>query len=193
LWDVDSGRELHRYAGHSSAVIRLAVTPDGRQILSASVDKTVLVWNRNSDQEVRRLEGFKSYVWGLAISPDGRHVLAGDASGLLILWNLEDGKEIRRFTGNPDWGQIRGIRFSSDGRQALIGTAAPSGLLLQIDLATGKEMHRIKGPSYHSQLALMPDGRHVLTTDGDKTVRVWSLPPAAGSNDSNPAHNTRKR
>jgi serine/threonine-protein kinase len=195
LWDLDSGLELGRYAGHSRSVMRVAVTPDGRQILSASLDKTVRVWNRSEKQEAYRLEGFKKGVWGLAVSPDGRHALAGDDNGLLILWSLENGKEVRRFTGNPDWGKIRGVAFSSDGRQALIGTALDGigGLLLQFDLATGKEMHRIKGPSSHAQLALMPDGHHVLTADEDKMVRVWSLPSAAEPNDSDPPHNTSKR
>jgi len=196
LWDLESGRELRRYAGHFNAVMRVAVTPDGRQILSASLDKTVRVWNRNEDQEVHRLEGFKAAVWGLAVSPDGRHVLAGDASGLLILWNLEDGKEVRRFTGNPAWGQIRGIRFTPDGREALIGTALTDnrgGFLLKVDLATGEELYRIKGTTYHAHLALTPDGHHVLTADGDKLVRIWSLPPVARPDGSNPARNTSKR
>jgi WD40 repeat protein len=145
------------------------------------MDRTVRVWNRTEEQEAHRLEGYTSPIWGMALSPDGRQALIGDTSGLLILWDLATGKEVRRFTETSDWGQIRGIRFLADGRHALVGTMAfaGGGLLLQVDLTTGKELNRLKGPSYHAQVALLPDGRHALTANGDRMVRVWSLPPVS--------------
>ena len=40
----------------------MAVTPDGRQAISASVDKTLKVWDLASGAEVRTLEGHTGWV-----------------------------------------------------------------------------------------------------------------------------------
>jgi WD40 repeat protein len=45
LWDVASGKELHRWEGHRDAVTCLAFSPDGRTVVSGSRDSTALVWD----------------------------------------------------------------------------------------------------------------------------------------------------
>jgi WD40 repeat protein len=44
LWDSKTGMELHKYEGHTRAVIDLAFFPDGKRIVSASEDGTVRIW-----------------------------------------------------------------------------------------------------------------------------------------------------
>jgi hypothetical protein len=45
LLDSFTGRELHRFEGHTGGVYRLAWMPDGRRLLSASHDASCLVWD----------------------------------------------------------------------------------------------------------------------------------------------------
>jgi WD40 repeat protein len=44
LWDVATGKERRRFAGHRDEVRALAFTPDGRALVSGSLDNTLLVW-----------------------------------------------------------------------------------------------------------------------------------------------------
>lgn len=44
LWDVETGRELCRFDGHTANVNCVAVSPDGRHALSGSADKTMRWW-----------------------------------------------------------------------------------------------------------------------------------------------------
>ena len=41
LWDVESGKELHRFDGHTENVTGVCFTPDGVHVVSGSNDKTV--------------------------------------------------------------------------------------------------------------------------------------------------------
>jgi WD40 repeat protein len=45
LWDLESGQELHCFAGHRATVTSLAISPDGHSFLSGSVDCTMRLWD----------------------------------------------------------------------------------------------------------------------------------------------------
>ena len=44
LWEADSGRLLATILGHSGAVLSVAFSPDGRRVLTGSVDRTARLW-----------------------------------------------------------------------------------------------------------------------------------------------------
>jgi WD40 repeat protein len=45
VWDLATGRDLRRFAGHRGAVTAIAITPEGRSLVSGSEDGTGLVWD----------------------------------------------------------------------------------------------------------------------------------------------------
>jgi WD40 repeat protein len=44
IWDLASGLRLRSLTGHRGPVCSLALTPDGRTIISGSGDHTIKVW-----------------------------------------------------------------------------------------------------------------------------------------------------
>ncbi len=54
----------------------MAVSPDGRFIVSGSGDRTVKVWEAETGNPLRSLEGHTGLVYAVAVSPDGRTLLS---------------------------------------------------------------------------------------------------------------------
>jgi WD40 repeat protein len=45
VWERATGKEVQKLTGHYGGVLSVAVTPDGRYIVSGSGDQTVRVWS----------------------------------------------------------------------------------------------------------------------------------------------------
>jgi WD40 repeat protein/tetratricopeptide (TPR) repeat protein len=125
LWDVEKGKELRRFEGHGDGVWRAIFSPDGRHVLSASIDETARLWEVESGKELRRLTGHKGHVGALAFSADSRRALTSGDDGILRLWDVKTGKELKRVVTRS--GEIAGAALSRDGRRALFGS--PNGIV----------------------------------------------------------------
>ncbi len=63
--------------GHSDSVQALAISPDGKILVSGSDDKTIKVWNLATGRLRRTLTGHTFWVRSVAISPDGETLASG--------------------------------------------------------------------------------------------------------------------
>jgi len=75
LWDTYTGRRLAKFAAHHDLVSGVAFTPDGRQVVSASLDGTVRVFDVSEALELRERWAKVSFEWptSLALPPGGNH------------------------------------------------------------------------------------------------------------------------
>ena len=58
--------------GHTASVNALALSPDGRFLVSGSEDVTLKIWDTATGNVLRTLSGHDQPVMAVAISPDGR-------------------------------------------------------------------------------------------------------------------------
>lgn len=88
LWDLRTGRCLRIFGG-DAVVGSVDFSPDGRFILTGSLDKTVTLWNT---QTGARLQTFSTHdrVTKVALSPDGRTALSDGVQDAFVLWDLVD-------------------------------------------------------------------------------------------------------
>jgi WD40 repeat protein len=168
LWDLQSGAALATLKGHSDWVRLVLVLPDGRRIVSCSLDTTVRIWDVASGR-VQVLSGHTAAITAAAVSNDGSRLVTGAGDGSLCVWDTATGDRQLVLSGHR--GAICGCAFAEQ-----IMSAGRDGVLRLWDPATGEmrtEMIEHSRP-VHS-CALSPDRRHVASAGEDSFVMVWDL------------------
>src|SRR5271157_5808756 len=129
-----TGRALRTLSGHSAYVTGVAVTPDGRRAVSASLDDTLKVWDLKSGRELRTLQGHSAAVRGMAVTADGKRAVSASEDKTLKVWDLESGRVLRTLEGHSF--RVTGVAVTPDGQRAV--SASFDHTLKLWDLETGK-------------------------------------------------------
>jgi WD40 repeat protein len=178
-WDAATGAEVRTLGTQELEVLLLAVTPDGRRVVSVDDYSTVKAWDTTTGAEVRTFKTEAEIMGrGFALSPDGKRLACMDRDRttqqrLVRVYDLESGKEALTIPGPASW--ISSLAYSPDGKRLATGCADENVKLW--DATTGQEVltltahcDRVIG------VAFSPDGRR-LAACGYGTVTVWDATP----------------
>jgi WD40 repeat protein len=91
LWDLDSGQEIGCFRKHRAEVSWLAVSPDGRRILSSKSHGSELrLWEVDTRKVIQRLDWGSASPTRGSITPDGRYAIWGGSDGTARVYLLAD-------------------------------------------------------------------------------------------------------
>ncbi len=112
---------LYTFDQHTGKVVCAAVSRDGKHLMTASHDHTLIRWDLRTRKSTYQLRGHTAAVSSVAISPDGKFAVSGGADKELRLWDLTTGKPIRGLVGHTS--TIWSVAVSPNGKYALSGSA----------------------------------------------------------------------
>ena len=168
--------------GHTAAVTRVLFTPDDRQVVTVSEDKTVRVWDVASGETVRVLRlpigsGSAGELACAALSPKGRLLaVAGEGlkgnEGAIYLIVLATGRIERILKGHSE--TVRTLAFSPDGNWLASGSNDRTVRLW--DAVTGRARPPLSGDKRHVVgLAFSPDSKRLVSVTYGPTARLWDV------------------
>jgi WD40 repeat protein len=171
-------REIRTLRGHQKQVFALAVSPDGKLLVSASLDSTLKLWDLTGERPPITLPG-RPGVWRvLAFAPDGKSFVSAvrfippDAGGLkteLRLWDPATGKA--RLTA-----VMAGIQEGGALTSETLAWGGIDGKVRLWDVVTGQERPPLEAhPGPVLDVKFAHGGKLLVTAGKERMVKVWDI------------------
>lgn len=135
VWNLETGRMVHRMEGHTSNVYAVVIDPIRHQCMSGSMDSTVYVWDILTGECLHKLDGHSILVGLLGLTPN--HLVSAAADKTLRVWNPSTGVCEHVLAG--EHGHEGAITcFKHDDEKVISGS---EGGLKMWDIKTGRHLY----------------------------------------------------
>ena len=197
LWDIDSWKQTAVFAGHQAGIAAIAVSPDGKTVVSGDNWKGALIlWDTETGEQlkrhstytdnlIRRLQisldkhrttTYPNAVEALAFSPDGKIFASGHRDGILRLWNSENRRKLSTLRAHERGWIKNGLAFSPDGKT--LASSAIDNIRLYT-LQKGKPQSHLTIEHSTAHLVFSPDSKTLISFDWqswrgeNEDLHVW--------------------
>jgi len=170
---------------HTKYVNNCDVSPDGKNIVSASSDGTLKIWKTDNGKETFSIEGHKTKEGQILSisdcrfskeSPKGTRILSADRFGRLVLWDSVTLNKITPFFGNKS--VESDCSFSFDGNYIVTAGKGreKKGIVSVYDGRSGKLLFELKGHKFPVKgSGFSPDGSKIVSGDTGGQVILWDV------------------
>ena len=160
-------------------VLDIAVSPDGRWIVSGTDTGQVTVWNAETHERVMEIKAHRRRVYAVDMSPDGARIATGSEDRSACVWSLSTGEQVLGPLKHQAW--VAAVKYSPLGdffatatwnrKSIRIYDSQNGHLLLDIPMRVSSHINQ--------SLAWSVDGRelYALTHDG----QIHCLDPSTGA------------
>ena len=171
IFDLINGSKLYTLTGHTAKVSALAVTHNGKLLVSGSFDKTIKVWDLVNKREIRTMKGHLDRINSVTVTPNDQEIITGSSDNTLKVWDLNTGKKIRSLKGSGE--HVGTISVSHDGKHLV---SSDGGHIDVWDLSNGRKDRTFEGYSWRVHaVVITSDGQKVISAAEENSPRVWDF------------------
>ena len=190
--DPATGETRFEFQAHRKPICCLSISPDGRQLASASIDKSFLLWNLVGTERLRvqghdgkgacvckthqllrwatvtdqcPVVGHARRVETIAFAPGGERVATGSQDEAVMVWNTATGERCLLLLGHVN--AVCAVAFSGDGLTLVSGACDESVRVW--DSRTGNVLRVLE-----TTVALVR--RFHFSHDSSKLTCAWASP-----------------
>lgn len=186
LLEMESGKEIKTFNGHTSPLSGVKFSPDGKTLATISYgapigmrikgekfdQEAVWLWDVASGEVKTRL-GIPRAPAAIAFTPDGVTLAStGFLENAVTLWETTTGKKRGSWSGPQS--SLYDLAISSDGK--VLAAASMDKTIQLWHLPTGVKIRRLEGHrSWATSVAFLPGGQRVLSGSLDTTGLLWDI------------------
>jgi WD40 repeat protein len=163
---------------HMEPVLSVAFSPNGKVLASSDESGVVHLWEADTGKPVLELP--KNTGTLVLFTPDGKNLLCSGEKRLSLI-NAGTGEVVRTYRDTKrarnlsrDSEYISSAHFVALSPDDKMLAETDGSLIVLWDLATGKQLHRLKGDNWIGSVAFASDGKSVATGDNDRAAPNYS-------------------
>lgn len=188
-FDLEAGKYLGRFEGHTDQILTIAFLPDGQRALAAGAERILRVHELAMPLppepmpttpppitippapivNQKPFTGHTGSVTNVTISLDGKRAATTGEDATVRIWEMPSGKQIKSITLPA---AARCLAFSPSGRRLVTGDGRGLVMVHEIDKEDPPRTISF-GQAAIEYVTFGPDGRRVGVASGDGYVRVW--------------------
>ncbi|KAF9048700.1 ribosome biogenesis protein Sqt1 [Panaeolus papilionaceus] len=188
LWQLPSGNTMQVFAGHSGPVNCGEFTPDGKRIITADQEGSLIFWDPRQAAPLFKLSGDDARfaldgITSVAVNPSSTLAVVGGAAGGLRVINLAKGEIVATLGGHTEGESIEAIVFvdltgagsGSNSGPGVCVTGATDGKACIWDLSTMRLRATLSHEDAITTLLAHPAPKPYLlvSASADRTLRTW--------------------
>jgi serine/threonine-protein kinase len=175
IWNLDNGQPIGQLVGHNAQVVCVAVSPDGKLVLSGSWDHTLRLWDATTGKQRKQfgVNGQGPIVTCVAFHPHEPEFFTGDRTKTLARYKWDTDQGIEHFRGHTR--EVSCLAVSPDGSRLLSGSF--DGTVRLWNTSSDQELKSFHGEHKDvGNVAFTSGGRRALSAGPNQGVIWWRLP-----------------
>lgn len=119
VWDVERGQRLEQLSFTDMKCNKVAITADGRQLVTGEEDGALRLWTVGPLREQALIGRHNARVKSIAFLPDGKELVSASDDQTIALWDVGKRRLMTRIGSHT--GAVLSVAISADGRRLASG------------------------------------------------------------------------
>ncbi|XP_076760756.1 proteome of centrioles 1 [Xylocopa sonorina] len=160
------------FKGHENAITSLCFHPETAQLVSSSLDKSIILWNLKESVRAYKFLGHKDVIFEVTYAPSGEVIASASRDRSVRIWVPKVTGQCIDFKAHS--GAVRSIQFSPDGEK-LVTASDDKSIKLWMVCQRKFLMSFVCHTSWVRCARFSLDGRLIVSCSDDKTIKLWDI------------------